>query len=198
MGVKERRNKEKEELKSKILGTAARIISEKGHEKLTIRDLAEEIEYSPRTVYLYFSNKQNLIEAVIEKGFAYTLSRLKEREQHFADDPEGFLRFLATAHVEMAFSDSHYYRAVISLSLDRMYRAGDNQLEVIAALEKLYGALSGNGDSPGNKDMARYLMNSMRAFTLMLLNQDQEPDREKREKLTLQFVDNLLYGIKGK
>ncbi len=84
MGVKERRDREKEELRQKILDAAVELIARDGHEALTIRKLASRIEYSPRTIYLYFADKETLLEDVVEEGFRRTLAIRSERARSYA------------------------------------------------------------------------------------------------------------------
>ncbi|MBX2878105.1 MAG: TetR/AcrR family transcriptional regulator [Saprospiraceae bacterium] len=69
MGVAERREREKQEMKGKILDTATQQIVEKGIEKTTIRSIASAIEYSPRTIYLYFKDKDEILYALSTRGF---------------------------------------------------------------------------------------------------------------------------------
>lgn len=64
MGVTERKEREKAEMRRLILDTALRIFREKGYEGLQIRSLAEAIEYSPATIYLYFKDKNELFYAL--------------------------------------------------------------------------------------------------------------------------------------
>jgi AcrR family transcriptional regulator len=81
MGISSRKEREKKELRAKIIDATAKILIDQGYEKTTIRKVAEAIEYSPRTVYLYFKDKDSLLMEIIEEGFAGTLekrSRLKE------------------------------------------------------------------------------------------------------------------------
>lgn len=88
MGIKERREREKEELRQKILDAAIELIARDGHEALTIRKLASRIEYSPRTIYLYFADKEALLEDVVEEGFRRTLAiRAKQAR---ADEAPGY------------------------------------------------------------------------------------------------------------
>lgn len=61
MGIKERRNEEKEEMKKKIRNAAIDIIEKEGYEKLSIRKIAAKIEYSPTTIYLYYQDKAEII-----------------------------------------------------------------------------------------------------------------------------------------
>ena len=61
MGIKERRDIEKAEMKKKIKGAAIELIEQEGYEKLSIRKIAAKIEYSPTTIYLYYKDKAEII-----------------------------------------------------------------------------------------------------------------------------------------
>ena len=69
MGYLERRQREKEEVKRRILEATLKIGKEEGWHSVTIRKIAEEIEYTPPIVYEYFKNKQDLINELIHGGF---------------------------------------------------------------------------------------------------------------------------------
>lgn len=61
MGIKERRNLEKAELRRKIMDAAIEIINQDGYENLSIRKIAAKIDYSPTTIYLYYKDKAQII-----------------------------------------------------------------------------------------------------------------------------------------
>lgn len=61
MGIKERRDVEKAEMKNKIKDAAIGLIEQEGYEKLSIRKIAAKIEYSPTTIYLYYKDKAEII-----------------------------------------------------------------------------------------------------------------------------------------
>jgi AcrR family transcriptional regulator len=50
MGVNERKERHKEDLKREILEAAKQLFTEKGFEATSIRAIAEKIEYSPATI----------------------------------------------------------------------------------------------------------------------------------------------------
>ncbi|MBZ9607265.1 TetR/AcrR family transcriptional regulator [Clostridium estertheticum] len=64
MGITKRREADKKVLKQKIFDSASKLIIEHGYEKLSIRKLANEIEYSPAMIYNYFKNKDDIIKAI--------------------------------------------------------------------------------------------------------------------------------------
>lgn len=73
MGITERKEREKEEMRKRILDAAQTLFLENGYEKVSIRNIADAIEYSPATIYLYFKDKNELLYAVHKKGFGLML-----------------------------------------------------------------------------------------------------------------------------
>ncbi|WP_099466925.1 TetR/AcrR family transcriptional regulator [Konateibacter massiliensis] len=70
MGIKERRDIEKTEMKRKIIKAAIEIIEQEGYEKLSIRKIAAKIEYSPTTIYLYYKDKAEIIVDMSNKLYS--------------------------------------------------------------------------------------------------------------------------------
>lgn len=64
MVVKKRREKEKEYMRQLILNSSVKIIIEEGYEKLSMRKIANAIEYSPTTIYIYYRNKAEIVEDI--------------------------------------------------------------------------------------------------------------------------------------
>lgn len=61
MGTRERREREKETLKLRILEAAKELFAEDGYQNVTIRRIAEKIEYSLPTIYEHFKNKAEIL-----------------------------------------------------------------------------------------------------------------------------------------
>lgn len=78
MGVTERKEREKQELRQRILEAAKDVFIEDGYDKASIRAIAERVEYSPATIYLHFRDKDELFYAVHELGFAKMFERMQE------------------------------------------------------------------------------------------------------------------------
>lgn len=66
MGVREKRAKYKEEFRREILDAARDLFVNEGYENFSMRKLAEKIDYSPATIYLYFKDKDDLLFAICE------------------------------------------------------------------------------------------------------------------------------------
>lgn len=69
MGIAERKEKQKLEIRKMILDASMKLFVEEGFEHVTIRKIADIIEYSPTTVYLYFKDKNEILYALHEIGF---------------------------------------------------------------------------------------------------------------------------------
>ena len=107
MGVAERKEKEKKEMRALILDTAMRLFLDKGYEKVTIRGIAEEIEYSPAAIYLYFKDKNAILFALHTEGF----ERFYRRQQTILTikDPWKRLRQHAKVYMSFALENPEYY-----------------------------------------------------------------------------------------
>jgi len=70
MGVLERREREKSELREKILDAARELFITEGYEGVSMRKLAEKIEYSPTAIYAYFADKEDLFHQLCQEDFA--------------------------------------------------------------------------------------------------------------------------------
>ncbi len=69
MGITDRKEREKQELKELILKEAKAVFLEEGYEKTSIRKIADRIEYSPTTIYLYFKDKSELLLELHKQSF---------------------------------------------------------------------------------------------------------------------------------
>lgn len=69
MGVTERRAREKEELHEKILKAATTLFAEEGYANVSLRKIAERIEYAPSTIYLYFKDKDEIVTSICHQNF---------------------------------------------------------------------------------------------------------------------------------
>ncbi|HEX2533738.1 MAG TPA: TetR/AcrR family transcriptional regulator [Chitinophagaceae bacterium] len=69
MGIAERKEKQKLEVRKLILDASIRLFTEQGFENVSMRKIADLIEYSPTTVYLYFKDKSEILFELHELGF---------------------------------------------------------------------------------------------------------------------------------
>ena len=69
MGVKERQERDREQVRRSILDAAQELFVAEGYRNVSIRKIAEKVEYSPAALYSYFPRKDDLFFALAEEGF---------------------------------------------------------------------------------------------------------------------------------
>ena len=92
MGVIERREREKQELRQQILDRAREMFAAEGYEAVTMRKIAEAIEYSPTAIYLYFKDKEDLFKAAARSSLEPALNEIEALGAHFEGSAEESLR----------------------------------------------------------------------------------------------------------
>lgn len=107
MATLERRVKEKLELKQLILAGARKLFLEKGIAQTTMRNIAEEINYSPGTIYVYFKDKNDILHAIHQEGF-------KQLGGQFATlfsvaDPMERLKAMGRVYIRFALDNPEMY-----------------------------------------------------------------------------------------
>src|SRR5919202_6941068 len=69
MGIKERQERDREAVRRAILDAARDLFVAEGYKNVSIRKIAERIEYSPAAIYSYFASKDDIFYALAEEGF---------------------------------------------------------------------------------------------------------------------------------
>jgi AcrR family transcriptional regulator len=82
MPIHDRQIRDRERRRQQIIAASKRVFIAKGVSKATIKDIAEEAELSPGTLYIYFKNKDELYSSMsirLLKHLSLRLQRVKER-----------------------------------------------------------------------------------------------------------------------
>jgi AcrR family transcriptional regulator len=108
MGVKERRAREKSETRDKILDAARDLFISEGYDGVSMRKVAEKIEYSPTAIYVHFKDKEDLFHQLCQEDFG----RLADVFQSAAMplDPVERLRFIGRTYVEFGMQYPNHYK----------------------------------------------------------------------------------------
>lgn len=116
MGIVERRLRQKDEVRSSILETAWQIVKEEGWQSLSIRKIADAIEYSVPVIYDHFANKEAILLEFGKQGFNLLASKLQQAK-NTTDDAGGQLRAMADAYWNFAFKNKEYYQLMFGLGI---------------------------------------------------------------------------------
>ena len=108
MGITERREREREEVRRKILDAARELFATEGYAHVTMRKIAEAIEYSPTAIYGHFEDKDDLVEAICHEDFARLLAVFDG--QPMPPDPIDRIRLLGHGYALFAQQNPNHYR----------------------------------------------------------------------------------------
>jgi AcrR family transcriptional regulator len=158
LGPKERREREREEVRGLILDAARELFAAEGVEAVTMRRIADRIEYSPTAIYFHFRDKEALISELCDcdfRAFAQSFGEIAT-----IPDPVARLRAAGEAYVRFGLEHPSHYRfmfmtpkPVESKSLER----GNPEEDAYAFLKMIVAELAARGklrDDAGDVDLA--------------------------------------------
>ncbi|NCC66535.1 MAG: TetR/AcrR family transcriptional regulator, partial [Spirochaetia bacterium] len=131
MSINERKQRERLILQEKILDEAFAIITQQGIEAFTIRALAQAIDYSPRTIYLYFKDKDDLLDALVEKGYQASWQQMQNKSEKIKMlSADQRIAQQIEAHVRTALQHKNQYVVVLQLLRRPSFSPGQFQQQV--------------------------------------------------------------------
>lgn len=135
MTIATRKQREKEDMRKLILDAARMLFLEKGYDETSLRNIAERIDYSPGTIYLYFKDKDDIFHALHEEGFR-KLTALMEPLRHVSD-PFERLKALGRVYMEFAIENKDLYdlmfimQAPMNMEEEDRWEEGDKAMEFL-------------------------------------------------------------------
>lgn len=149
MGHVDRKIREKQALRDKILEAAKAIGTAEGWGAVTIRKIADEIEYTAPIVYEHFANKEAVFHAIMLEGFREvrkSFDSIRETET----DPKKILEQVAQIHLKMAIENKELYKLMYTMERPA---PTEEMMETMALIKQQFMALTND-----DKDLATELM----------------------------------------
>ncbi len=197
MGTSERREREKSELRDKILKAASDILFNQGFDSLSIRNIASEIEYSPRTIYLYYEDKNHLLEEVIDEGFNHTVRSINRIPKDKRDTGKEYLALIAESYVKSAINNMSHFRAYLHLiNSGNYFKPGPNQRFINQKIADSIGLIRADfKKSPASLiNMALVIISSLRGLVTGLMMLD-GIDQKRAIEQTRIFSNIIINGL---
>ena len=202
MGLQERRAREKGELKQEILDAASDLFVKEGYENVSMRKIAERIEYSPTTIYLYFHDKAELLDSICEQTFAKLIKKLQVLRSE--TDPVASLKKGLRAYIEFGIKHPNHYKLTFltEYSLDQRKRYEDSRAHDMGhkAFENLCDSVAacvGAGELADQdvETTSQALWAAIHGLTALLITNKHFPWVE-RNRLIDRLIDTLVGGLR--
>jgi len=203
MGVKERRARQKKFLRQEILDAASELFVRDGYENVSMRRIADKIEYSPTTIYIYFKDKAELLEQVCNETFGRLVQRLSKIMEQPADPVERLKKGLIT-YIEFGLENPHQYRATFMMPIPegldekKLHQENAPGMKAFSFLIQGVTDCIKDGKMPAmNVELAsQVLWAGIHGITSLVITHHTFP-WAAREKLIHSTVDTLVAGLKG-
>ena len=116
MGIPERRERERQELRQKILKAARELLVKRGYEAVTMREIAKRIEYSATALYKHFADKDALVRELVREDFTAFAQRFVEQVATTGDPVERMAR-AGLVYLDFAEQYPEHYRLMFMTEL---------------------------------------------------------------------------------
>jgi AcrR family transcriptional regulator len=205
MGIKERQERDREAVRRAILDAARELFVSEGYQNISIRKIAERIEYSPAAIYGYFPSKDDIFFALAEEGFRLLgnpgAADRKERLQ--ALEPLDRIRAIFWRLYEFSREHPQYFELMfvdrsvprITREYERFAFARETKRNLIAEIERCVEA---KVLPPTVKPavVMRLLMLGVLGVAVLTLSDRLGPD-EDPDQLASDALDITLAGLRS-
>ena len=141
MGTADSKRRERAERKQRITAAARTIAAGEGWNAVTIRRLADEIEYSQPVLYSHFRNRDAIIAEVATTGFRDLASALRQAAPG-STDRQGALERAATTYLAFAREHPALYEAMFTMPTSLRFAKADTRSELRDAFAALAAAVA--------------------------------------------------------
>jgi AcrR family transcriptional regulator len=195
MGHFERKMRDRQAVKQAILNAAREIARADGWQAVTIRRIAEKIEYTPPVVYEHFVNKADLMAELVRIGSTMINMKIEEvlREE---PAPRQYLREFAAIMWDFAFTDADLYQLMFNSEFIGRTGPPAEAKRSLDSLEKALGRLIENSDQRVEDLMFHWFCLTYGAITVTIrFPLPPELKTVNRKELYLRMVNRFIDSI---
>jgi len=196
---KQRRAREKAGLREEILDAARTLFLKEGYENVSIRKIAEKVEYATGTIYLYFRDKAEILDRICEETFAKLIVRMQAVEHDTAAPLDKLRRGLRT-YIRFGLDNPNHY--VVTFVQAKMKREAKSVFETAGM--KAFACLregvqecvdAGELVSNDTDELAQTIWAGIHGLTTVLITCSGFPFVEQN-RLIDRMVNTLVEGVR--
>jgi len=208
MGVAERKERDKLSRRSAILDAARECFFNRGFEHTTISQIAERVELSTGTIYLYFTSKEEIYISILEEGLDILLALFQDAVKASRSSVDN-LKALVQAFDRFRTEYGEYLDIMVfmRLSQDRSTRLPQELEErvqgqvaacyAVAEGEFQRGIDAGELRPMDTHELAQVLWSLLTGLVLSTQQPDHDPAEPPLERLVDVAINMLLDGIRA-
>jgi AcrR family transcriptional regulator len=199
MGIAERKIRQKEEFRASILEAAWLQVLTDGWQSLSIRKIADAIEYSIPVIYNHFENKEAILLEFTKEGFQKLADTLQQvKAQH--TEPAVQLEAIAHAYWDFAFEHKEYYQLMFGLGIPACDKVNEiaemkNMTTVMISTIKETIDKSANMEADVYLKYHTYLSVLHGLVSIQMIRKDGQPSEQNRmilQDAVSGFIKSLL------
>ena len=184
MGVLERKIRQKEELRTAILDAAWQLVLTDGWQSLSIRKIADAIEYSIPVIYNHFENKDAILLEFTREGFLKLAEHLMTAK-NAESTPSKQLERIADAYWDFAYANKEYYQLMFGLGIPACETV--NQIPEMQEMTRILTSTIKAALASGNSPEADYFLKFHTYWSILhglvsiqMIEKDGKPDDIKK------------------
>lgn len=197
MGIIQRKEREREEMRKLILDAAQKLFLENGFEKVSIRNIADEIEYSPATIYLYYKDKNELFFALHQTAFTKLIEEFAPIAQ--LEQPMDKLTEMGRLYLRFALENPELYDLMFIMTapidaLECREDIWDDGHRAFGILQQVVQACIDTGalKHPDAERAALMIWSTVHGLAALLLRRRLSMFGEDRQKTIIDEVFNVF------
>ncbi|MEJ7558395.1 MAG: TetR/AcrR family transcriptional regulator [Pedobacter sp.] len=184
MGIVERKIRKKEEFKASILEAAWLQVLTEGWQSLSIRKIADAIEYSVPVIYSHFENKEAILLEFTKEGFQKLAERLQDVKNN-TSGPASQLEQIAHSYWDFAFDHKEYYQLMFGLGIpacDRVNQVAEMKSMTMVMITTIKEAIakSNNPDADSFLKFHTYLSILHGLVSIQMIEKEGKPGADKK------------------
>lgn len=202
MGIKERKEREKEEHRELIINAARSIVKEEGLGSLSIRKIAAMIDYSPAIIYHYFKDKDEIINTLMKANYVKIVDVLSASDIK-DEKPHDRIKYLLKKYIEWAFDIPEEYKTILLSSSDEilqhtstLFEGASVKRQALSILAKDIKAIYNdkNIDDREIELTAQIIWTSTFGLIIRLMVEKNIPEKQK-QALVEHYINFIIDGI---
>jgi AcrR family transcriptional regulator len=203
MGVTERKVREKQELKQQILDAARELFVREGYENVSMRKIANKIEYSPATIYTYFQDKDEILDCLCEETFLHLHEHKLAAVHQMKGDALAALKKGMETYIRFGLDHPDHYIVTFMLKAAPFKNPESRETRKARTGQQCFGDMrnivrrcmeEGKIKSADPEETSQVLWAGIHGLTALLITQPGFPFVE-RERLIRRTIEILVRGV---